>query len=519
MGDIFDRDQEPSEVVAAIIRHGSTRWEDLSDADRALGVPKLRLAGVYDDRQSNHFMVRVRVPGGVLRADQVAAVAGVADDLSQRPADVSGPERFAEITTRQGFQLHWIRFESLPELWRRLHAVGLSTERACGDTLRNVTTCPVDGVDARAVVDGGPVVAALGDLVVREPRLTAFLPRKFKVVVSGCPADCAYALLNDLAFVPARRAGEAGFNVYAGGGLSDSPRLASPLDLFVRPAEVPVVVRAALELFDARGDRLHKAVNRFRILVHQLGVPMVRDEIARRLPFAATAAGDDLSTWEPDDHLGVHPDRQGTNYAGLCVPVGRLSAVELNEVARLARACGDGGVRLTQRQNLILTGVADPERLLSEPLLARLRPFADPFERAVVACTSAPFCKFAIINAKAYGLELIDYLRRRLPEATWPGLQGLRLHVSGCKASCALVQAAHIGLRGAMARTDTEHLEAFDLASAGGPGLARWAALEVPSAHAFNAVAEALVAAAAAGTGPHGAARLLAAAVREGDRP
>lgn len=515
MSGIFAREQAPSEVVAAVAARGPLRWQDLTDADRALGVAKLRLAGVYDDRQTGYFMLRIRVPGGRLIAGQAAAVAGVARDFSRRPDGEQGPDRFAEITTRQDFQVHWIRFEALPEIWQRLRSVGLSTERACGDTLRNVTSCPVDGADAAAVLDTRPVVEALGELVTREPRLTAFLPRKFKVAVTGCAADCVYARLNDLAFTPACLDGEAGFNVYVGGGLSDSPRLASPLDLFVRPEQVPAVVRAALQFFDARGDRRHKAVNRFRVLVHQLGSPAMRAEIARRLPFSAPAAGADASTGESEDHIGVRPDRHGTHYVGLCVPAGRLAAGELEQVARLARGYGDGGVRLTHRQNLILTGVTDPDRLLAEPLLVRLRPAPDPFERALVACTSAPFCKFAIVNAKAYGLELVEYLRRRVPEPAWGGLQGLRLHVSGCKASCALVQAAHIGLRGTMAKTEERHVEAFDIAAGGDLGqgrLGRWAAQEVPAGEAFEAVARALVDAAGTGRGPAGAALALATA-------
>lgn len=571
---VFAREQSPAEVVAAISAPPvPLEWQQLDAADRTLGIAKLRLAGVYDDRQAGYFMLRTRIPGGRLDADQLCTVASAVRDFSHRPAGETGPEQFAEITTRQDLQVHWVRFEHLPEIWRRYEAVGLSSERACGDTLRNVTSCPVDGIDVDALLDARPVVEALNDLVAKQPRLTAFLPRKFKVVVTGCGSDCVYAPLNDLAFVPARgpatpgetTLGETtttgvtpgedaantqgtthaqdaehshdatatrdtahahdtvvGFNVYAGGGLSDSPRLASPLDLFVLPEQVPEVVQAALELFDERGDREHKAVNRFRILVHRLGAQAVRDELAGRLPFPLQPAGVEASTGRAEDHLGVHPDRFGTNYVGLCVPLGRLSADELDEVARLAREQGDGGIRLTHRQNLILTGIADPRRLLAEPLLARLRPAPDPFERAIVACTSAPFCKFAIVNAKEYAAELIEYLRARVPESSWSALAGLRLHVSGCKASCALVQAAHIGLRGGMAKTEEEHVEAFDIATGGelaAGRLGRWAAIEVPVPRAFESIAYALTVAAEAGQGAAGAARTLAAVVTgEGGR-
>lgn len=516
MEDLFRGPDGPLEVIARLCGAGPRRWEDLDPGTRSLGVAKLRLAGVYDDRQDGHFMLRTRIPGGRLRADQADVIAGIARDFAVRPPGEEGPDRFLEITTRQDAQLHWIRFEVLPEIWRRYAAVGLETAQACGDTLRNVTSCPVDGLDPAAVLEAGPAIGALAQLARFESTLTARLPRKFKVAVSGCPTDCVGARLHDLAFTPARRGTEIGFNVHAGGGLSDSPRLASRLDLFVLPWRVVDVVRAALELYAEVGDYQHKAVNRFRVLVHDLGPAAVTAEIARRLPLRLPPAGEDLSSWRFEDHLGVHADRAGRSWVGLCVPLGRLFWAELAELARLAREHGDGGLRFTQRQNLVLTGIGDPDRLLDEPALERFAPSPDPFSRAVLACTGAPFCKFAILDVKRYGAELIEYLRGRVPEDRWPELDGLRLHLSGCKASCAQVQAAHVGLRATMARDERGYRDAFDLALGGDVGagrLARWAALEVPVDQVFRWLADAL---SAGLTGPGAVADRLDAGPEEG---
>lgn len=497
MSPLFAADQAPTEVVSAIGAAGS-RWEDLDEADRRLGVSKLRLAGVYDDRQEGRFMLRTRIPGGRTNADQLEAVAGVVRDFAARPEGEEGPDRFAEITTRQDLQIHWLRLETLPEIWRRYEAVGLTSAQACGDTLRNVTSCPVDGVDPDGVLETRPIVERLRAFAFERERLTAFLPRKFKVVVTGCPTDCVVARVNDLAFTPARRGGSVGFNVHAGGGLSDSPRLASPLDLFVEPAQVVDVVRATLELYRDRGDFEHKAVNRFRVLVHELGVDEIAREVRERLPFEAPQSGEDASTWRAEDHVGVRPDSGGTSNVGLCVPLGRVTADEIAELARLARDHGDGEVRLTQRQNLVVTGVGDPDALLAEPLLERFRPDPDPVERSVVACTSAPFCKFAILDVKSYGRDLIDALRGTVPAER---ANGLRIHLSGCKASCAQVQAAHIGLRATMGKDDESYKDAFDVALGGDLGagrLGRWARLEVPAERAFRAIGKTLE---AVGTG------------------
>ncbi len=497
-GITFRPDDLPNDVFGQIRAAGGTRWHELDEETRKRGVGKLRLAGVYDDRQEPHFMLRTRIPGGVLSADQLEAIAGVVRDFAVKPAgeDADTPERFGEITTRQDVQIHWIGFEDLPEIWDRYDRVGISTSHSCGDTLRNVTACPVTGVDPSSLIDTRPIMDALGRFTFGEPELTARLPRKFKVVVTGCPTDCTVARINDLVFTPALRNSVIGFNVHVGGGLSDSPRMASALDLFVTTEQVVDTARATLEAFVAHGDFQDKAVNRFRIVVHELGAERVEEEIRARLGFDAPGAGEDLSSWRAEDHIGVQVDAAGTHYVGLNVPLGRLSDVELFEVARLARVHGDGGVRLTQRQNLVLTGVADPNALLAEELVAaRLSPEPDPFERAVVACTSAPFCKFAILNVKEYGALLIEHLRAEVPNEVWPSLQGLRLHVSGCKASCAQIQTAHIGLRATMTKDEETYHDAFDVALGGDVGAGRlggWAALEVPAEAAFDRIAGAL---------------------------
>jgi ferredoxin-nitrite reductase len=487
---LFSESQTPTEVINAIIGVGPVSWKDLHRSDRGpLGVGKLRLAGVYDDRFEDTFMLRTRIPGGRLSADQLEVIAKVVHDFSVKDEGSSEPERFAEITTRQNFQIHWIRFQSLGEIWRRFHEVGLGTLEACGNSLRNVTACPVDGIDPSAHFDVAPVIDELEAFTRDDERLTAFLPRKFKVGVTACATDCVVARVNCLAFTPARHG--LGFNVHLGGGLSDYPRLATPADLFVEPAKATAVVKAALEVFVAFGDFQNSSINRFRALVHELGPDRTETEIRARLPFDADTAGDDLSTWATEDHVGIHPDRKGTNYVGLCVPLGRLSAEEMTEIARLARTYGDGNVRLTLRQNLILTGVRNVDGLLAEPLLSRLRPDPDPFERGVIACTSAPFCKFAILAMKPYGAALIDHLRSNVPPQGWERLEGLRIHMSGCKASCAQIPLAHVGVRATMGKNEATHFDAFDIAVGGDAGaghLARWVRGEVPAAAAFEGI-------------------------------
>lgn len=495
---LFTEDQLPSEVMAAIVAAGPRQFSSLHESDRGpLGIGKLRMVGVYDDRFEDTFMMRIRIPGGRLTADQLDAITEITEQFATRSPGVAERDRFSEITTRQDLQIHWIRFEHLAEIWERLGAVGIGSIEACGNTMRNVTACPVDGVDSHAVMDVGPVVDAVGALIDNDEPLTAFLPRKFKVAITGCPTDCLITRVNCVAFTPARRGDRLGFSVHVGGGLSDYPRMATELDMFVEPAGVPAVVKAILELFCAEGDYEHSGVNRFRALVHQLGPDRVASEIRARIRGTILEPrGEDLSTWEITDHLGVNPDRFGTHYVGLSVPVGRLGTEDMREMARVAREHGDGQVRLTQRQNFVITGVADVGAFMAEPLVERFRPNPDPFERAVIACTSAPFCKFAILPMKTYGIALTEHLRENVPVAGWDRLQGLRLHMSGCKASCAQIPLAHIGLRATMGKTDTEIFDAFDVAVGGDAGVAKlgsWACLEMPAPQVFDTITSVLV--------------------------
>lgn len=500
MSTVFDPKQGPTQVRAAVedaTRGGAAdRWAEIEAREGATAVGRMRLMGVYDDRQEGRFMLRTRIPGGRISADQLDVVASVIRDFGRGCEGRTEPDRFGEITTRQDIQIHWIAFDELPEVWRRYDAVGLTSAQACGDAMRNPTACPLDGEDPRGVLTVAPLLEEFRTFVLDEEKLTAFLPRKFKVVVTGCPTDCAVVKLHCLAFTPARAAdGTLGFNVHVGGGLSDSPRIADELDLFVDPSQVTDAVRATLELYRDLGDTDHKAVNRFRVLVHELGAARVTGELRARLPYEVRTGGESLWTGGFEDHLGVHPDVRGTHSVGLCIPMGRLTDDEWVEVARLARTHGDGGIRMSQRQNLLLTGITDADALLREPFLQNYRPEPDPFERAIIACTSSPFCKFAIDDMKANGRKLVAHLQRAVPVQGRERLEGLRIHMSGCKASCAQVQAAHIGLRATMTKDEEAYQQALDVALGGDLGashVGQWVRLEDPVDDAFDSVTEVL---------------------------
>ncbi|HKO84647.1 MAG TPA: ferredoxin--nitrite reductase [Actinomycetota bacterium] len=439
-------------------------------------VERLKWVGLYPQRQGGDaFMLRIKIPGGRLEADQARAIGEIADEFARGPAPnpVFG-DAYLDLTTRQDIQLHWIRIGAVPEIWARLEAVGMTTVQACGDSARNVLCCPVSGLDADEVLDAHPVAQAVSDFFTGN-REYANLPRKFKLSVTGCREDCAQAEINDIGLWPARRDdGTVGYNVLVGGGLSDGPRMASDIDVLVGPDPDRVVelFRAIAQLFGELGNRENRGLARMRYLVQELGPERFRAELAARAGFGLEPAGEALTRRYRGDHLGVHAQRQaGLHYVGLNVTVGRMAGQSLVEAARLAGEYGDGGLRLATDQNLILTGVPTGrlDALLAEPLLATHSPSPGAFERGVVACTGNEFCRFAIVETKARAATWARELDRRLgPDEAGDGI--VRMHFSGCPASCAQPQIADIGFRGETAHRDGQILEAVDVGLGGSLG-------------------------------------------------
>jgi ferredoxin-nitrite reductase len=439
-------------------------------------VERLKWVGLYPQRQGGDaFMLRIKIPGGRLEADQARAIGEIADEFARGPAPnpVFG-DAYLDLTTRQDIQLHWVRIGAVPEIWARLEAVGMTTVQACGDSARNVLCSPVSGLDADEVLDAHPVAQAVSDFFTGN-REYANLPRKFKLSVTGCREDCAQAEINDIGLWPARRDdGTVGYNVLVGGGLSDGPRMASDIDVLVGPDPDRVVelFRAIAQLFGELGNRENRGLARMRYLVQELGPERFRAELAARAGFGLEPAGEALTRRYRGDHLGVHAQRQaGLHYVGLNVTVGRMAGPSLVEAARLAGEYGDGGLRLATDQNLILTGVPTGrlDALLAESLLATHSPSPGAFERGVVACTGNEFCRFAIVETKARAATWARELDRRLgPDEAGDGI--IRMHVSGCPASCAQPQIADIGFRGETAHRDGQILEAVDVGLGGSLG-------------------------------------------------
>ncbi|MFZ0324246.1 MAG: nitrite/sulfite reductase [Actinomycetes bacterium] len=442
--------------------NGRFRWWGLY-TQRRPGIPGGATASMEPHELSDeYFMLRVRSDGGRLNLDQLRAVSQVSSRFARDSAD---------LTDRQNVQLHWVRIEDVPEIWRLLESVGLTTAEACGDTPRVVLGSPLAGVAADEIVDGTPAIEEIVQRYVGDPELSN-LPRKFKSAVSGSPHQDVAHEVNDLSFVGVVHPEHgAGFDVYVGGGLSTNPMLARRLGAFVTVDEVPEVWGGIIRLFRDYGYRRLRHRARLKFLVADWGVERFRQVL--EVEYLGRALTDGPAPPPPPlgrrDHVGVHPQADGRSYVGAAPLVGRVSGTTLAAVADLAQAAGSDRVRLTTEQKIVVLDV-QPERAAAvmEGLeRLGLDVGASTFRRGTMACTGLEFCKLAIVETKSRAASLVTELESRLPTFDAP----LSIHVNGCPNSCARIQVADIGLKGSIVSdSEGDRVEGFQVHLGGALG-------------------------------------------------
>ncbi|GEA28572.1 sulfite reductase [Microcystis aeruginosa NIES-4325] len=439
-------------------------WEAMDKTDLE---HRLKWVGVfYRPVTPGKFMMRLRIPNGILSSEQMR----VLGEIVQRYGDDGN----ADITTRQNLQLRGIRIEDIPDIFQRLKSVGMTSVQSGMDNVRNITGSPMAGLDADELIDTRELVQKVQDMITNYGQGNyqfSNLPRKFNIAIEGGRDNSVHAEINDIAFVPAYKEGELGFNVVVGGFFSAKRcEAAIPMNVWVRPnQEVVDLCRGILEVYRDNGLRANRQKSRLMWLIDEWGIEEFRTRVANHLGYPlATAAEKDAIDWEKRDHLGVFPQKQeGLSYIGLCVPVGRLFADDMFDLARIAEVYGSGELRLTVEQNVIIPNIAaeNMPTLLSEPLLAKFTPNPTPLQRALVSCTGAQFCNFALIETKNRAVDLISQLDAELNIP-----RGVRIHWTGCPNSCGQPQVADIGLMGTKARKDGKTVEGVDLYMGGKVG-------------------------------------------------
>jgi sulfite reductase (ferredoxin) len=485
------RERAPWSIMDDIRRYAREGFASISNEDLTV---RFRAWGLYtqgDGRGTRgeempFFMMRLRTPNGAMTAEMVRTVA----DLSDRYARSS-----IDITNRQNFQLHWLRIEDVPTIWDELSRVGWTSQGSCGDNTRTVTGCPLAGVDHEELIDASPIAIAVDRHLNGHPDY-ANLPRKFKISISGCTHWCTYPEINDIGVTAVRAPdGEVGFHVRVGGGLSTRPHLALRLNAFVRADQVLDVIVAITAIFrdsDELRQNRAKARLKFLFINHGWTPDRMLAEVERRLGYRlAPAVPESPPEGGARDHVGIQPQKQhGLHYAGFSVVSGRITPDQLRKITALSEEFGDGSLRLTASQNIVVLNVRGTE------LNAFVRGAGDvgiplsgsSFQRGTLSCTGSEYCKLAITETKLLSIRLAHELEDRLPGFS----QAIKLHVTGCPNACGQHWIADVGLQGVLLTQNGAQVEGFDFFVGGGLGLRSGVARRVGYRTSADDVADAL---------------------------
>jgi sulfite reductase (ferredoxin) len=452
----FKKDDDGLNVRARIENIYAVRGFDSIDAQDLRG--RMRWWGLYTQRRpgidggktailepheldDEYFMLRIRIDGGRLTVAQLRAISQVSTTYARGTADV---------TDRQNIQLHWIRIEDVPAIWKILEATGLETTEACGDTPRVILGSPVAGVSKDEILDATPVIDEINERFIGSKDFSN-LPRKFKTAVSGLQ-DVVHET-NDISFVGVNHPEHGpGFDLWVGGGLSTNPQFAKRLGAFVPMAEVPEVWAGVCGIFRDYGYRRLRTRARLKFLMADWGPVRFREVLETEYLKRPLLDGPPPVFVPPTlrDHVGVHEQKDGAFYVGFAPRVGRVDGATLGRIADLAEGVGSDRIRTTTDQKMLILDVpADRvEGLVGDLKALDLQVRPSVFRRHTMACTGIEFCKLAIVETKALASETIDELEKRLPDFDTP----VTINVNGCPNSCARIQTADIGLKGQLVR-------------------------------------------------------------------
>jgi sulfite reductase beta subunit-like hemoprotein len=443
------RDELPALIAAG--------YERMPEED----VVRLQWWGLYHDKPKiGTFMLRVKIPSGILSPAKLRAIGEVSNRYGRGDA---------ELTTRQCIQLHWLELASLPGVFADLEAAGITSAGGCGDTVRNITGCPVSGLAADELFDSTPVVEGATAEFYGNPAW-ANLPRKHKYSIASCADRCNAPEINCVSLVGLVHDGREGYAVQVGGGLSSVPRIARDLGVFVPKEQANEILGAVTTVWsEDLKYRMSRVKARLKFMVDDIGAEGLLERVEAKL-------GRTLERYElppidvqPSAHVGVHAQKQdGLSYVGVPVRLGLTSGDQLIAVADLVESFG-GDLRVTRQQNLVLTGV--PNEHIDE-VLAALDALGLPLETNEIwansiACTGEPHCNFSVGETKERLRELVDHL-----EATFGDhVAELRLHLDGCPHACAQHWVGDLGFQATTGKdADGNRVAAYDIFTRGSLG-------------------------------------------------
>jgi sulfite reductase beta subunit-like hemoprotein len=474
------RDLFPTELAGQWQRLVDTSYEKLPEED----IVRLQWFGMYHDKPKiGTFMMRIKIPSGILSAQGLRTIGEI--------SELHGRNQ-GELTTRQNIQLHYIKLDRFPEILDRLKAAGLTTMGGCGDVVRNITGCPVAGIDHDELFDVTGLIAEAAGFFYGN-REYSDLPRKHKITIAACRFQCNAPEINCVALVGTIRDGREGFAVRVGGGQSSTPRLSRHLGVFITREQAMPVLRAILDTWRSTTEyRISRVKARLKFMIDDYGVDAFRQLVEARLGYTLEILPELPLPDAESDHMGIHEEKKhGHFYVGFPVYLGVMSGRQMRDLADIAESF-EGDIRLTRRQNFILSGL--PKDRLDE-VIAQVGEIGFPLDvnhlyASSIGCIGDPHCNYAVTPTK----EKLATVIERLVGQFGNQVSDLKVNLDGCPHACAQHWTGDIGLQGTTGRGPKgEPLEAFDVILRG--GLGRDAAIgkpllrRVPSAKVEDTVA------------------------------
>jgi len=449
-------EKHPFDVIHDIPRFIEIPYEEIPEED----ILRMQWYGIYHDKPKvGDFMLRVKIPNGALTPDQLQTIGEISIQFGRN----SG-----ELTTRQDIQLHYIRLASMPAIFETFKKAGLWLAGGCGDNLRNITGCPVAGIDPEELFDVRPTI----DECVRffyGNREYGNLPRKHKHTIAACAYHCNAPEIHDIALVGTRQGGKDGYAIWVGGGLSAVPRIGKSLGVFIEPSEALEALRGLMDVW--RNDlryRMSRAKARFKFMIMDDGPEKTLERLQTQLGRTLTPLEENPRPKGRTEHMGIHAQKQpGFRYIGFPVFPGLMSGEQMIQVAAVVREFGKE-FRITREQNFIITDVPDAK---VETVVARIAAIGFPLKvngirGASIGCTGEPHCNFSVGDTKPKLVEIVEQLEARFGER----VRDLHIYLDGCPHACGQHWVGDIGLQGTTRTEDTGKLQAYDIILRGGLG-------------------------------------------------
>jgi sulfite reductase beta subunit-like hemoprotein len=447
------KEKDGLDVWEDMLRYAKEGFSSIHEDD----FVRMRWYGIYQQiPKDGYFMMRIKLPGGIVNTAQLREIAAITTQYGRG---------FTDVTTRQTFQWHWLTVADFPDIIERLNNVGITTLGACGDIPRNIVTSPVAGIHPDEFFDPRPAIDSVHHMfTVTHKREFSNLPRKYKISIATDPEQSTYPEIHDFSLVGVKNAaGEVGFGLRVGGGLSTRPYFGQWIDAFFTIEQAADVARAVTAIYRDFGYRANRNHARIKFLMADWGAEKFREKMIEYLGYTpAPGVPDNAPGNVYRDYMGVHKQKQaGLNWIGLTILTGRVTDVQLVALADIAEQFGGGEIRTTNMQNILVPHIPDANLEAAQAALAAagFTWEGHTVRRGAIACTGNEFCNLALVETKAKMIQIVNHLETNVKFD-----RQLRIHMNGCPNGCAQHAIGDIGLQGCKARVaDGSQVDAFDI--------------------------------------------------------